>query len=205
MLTAIPNERADWIAEHVLTGRYLTSCGGLDLVRMCACQYGRCGYCGLGQHRKCVTRVVWGGKPPARPSTYVVGRNGAALTAVWSSGTACRWTCSCTDCAIETPGERPATVVAYRKARGDLRPGDTVWLTPKTPGCPAVCWTQPRCTVVAVPRQGPYVVVKVGRTEHRVHSDNIRRSDPAASHGVVPVRPKPRPALPDGFQETPLF
>ncbi|WP_199513901.1 DUF6248 family natural product biosynthesis protein [Nucisporomicrobium flavum] len=200
--TQIPTKTADRIATEVLTATYIKSCGGLELTRSCSCQHGRCGHCGVGDHGRCTTRVSFNGKPPAQPLTYVVDRRGGALASVWPSGTACRWVCSCTDCPTgdNTATQAPA---AHRKARGDLRPDDTVWLQPKTLACPAICWTQPRATVVAT--QGLYVVVKVGRQQHRIHVDNIRRSDPGAAHGVVNVKAKPRPQMPDGFEEQSLF
>ncbi len=199
----IPTEIADRIAADVLTGRYLKSYGGLDLVRTCACRYGRCGHCDMGRHDKCTTRVGFDGKPPARPLTHVVGRSSGALAGVWPSGTACRWVCPCRDCASGSRPEQTAPAVAYRRARGDLLPGDTVWLRPKTLACPAICWKQPRATVVAASANALYVVVKVGRKQYRIHVDNIRRTNPAASHGVVHVNP--RPAMPDGFEEMSLF
>ncbi len=97
--TTMPAEHADWVATEVLTRTYLNSCGGVELVRMCRCQYGRCGHCGIGRHRSCATRVGWSGNPPAGPHTHIVDRNGAAVVEVWTTGKACRWTCSCTKCA----------------------------------------------------------------------------------------------------------
>ncbi|MFC3385670.1 DUF6248 family natural product biosynthesis protein [Couchioplanes azureus] len=132
---------AQWIAEHVLTRTYLKSCGGIDLVRLCSCQYGRCGHCGMGNHGKCPTRVGVAGRPPADAHTHVVGRRGWAYQPVWTTGTPCRWRCACTECA--TPRPTPAPPFPYRRARGDLVPGDTVWLTPKTLASPAICWQQP--------------------------------------------------------------
>ena len=201
----MPAEQADWVAEHVLTRTFVKSCGGVDLIRRCACQHGKCGHCASGEHRKCTTRVAFKGEPPAQPHTHIVGRRGSALASAWPSGTACRWVCSCTDCQAGPGNETATPVVAYRKAHGDLRAGDTVWLTPKTPGCPSICWKQPHATVVAVSRHASYVEVKVGRKQHRVHVDNVRRSDPAASHGVIRVKAKPRPLMPDGFEELSLF
>jgi hypothetical protein len=81
-----------------------------------------------------------------------------------------------------------------------------VWLTPKTVGCPAICWKQPCGTIVAAPRGGAaYAVVKTGRKEYRVHIDNIRCSDPHASKDIQRVRCEPRPAMPDGMTEQALF
>ncbi|ROP29526.1 DUF6248 family natural product biosynthesis protein [Couchioplanes caeruleus] len=204
--TLIRAEVADRIAGRVLTKTYLKSCGGLDLVRMCACQYGRCGHCGMGQHDKCTTRVGFHNRPPLEAHTHIVGRRGSALAAVRTTGTPCRWVCPCTACAQPEPAsEQRPEAVAYRRVRGELRPGDTVWLHPRTLTSPAVCWQQPRATVVRTERASLYAVVQVGQAEHRIHVDNIRRTDPGAAHGVVQVKAKPRPAMPDGFEETPLF
>lgn len=84
-----------------------------------------------------------------------------------------------------------------------LRPGATVWLTAKTLGAPAVCFTGAAAEVKAI--DTPYLVVMVKGKEHRIHEDNVRRTDPNAPRGVVQVRPKPRLILPDGAEEIPLF
>ncbi|BFU46701.1 hypothetical protein [Krasilnikovia sp. MM14-A1004] len=132
-----------------------------------------------------------------------MGRKGGALTEVWTTGTPCRWICPCLDCDQPAP-TAPDTAPAERRAgRGDLRPGDTVWLRPKTLGCPTICWKQPRATVIGVDHT--YLIVKVGRREHRIHADNIRRTDPTATKSVITVRPKARPAPPDGYTEQTLF
>jgi hypothetical protein len=61
-------------------------------------------------------------------------------------------------------------------ARGDLLPHDVVWLTPRTPAAPAICYRQPKAVVLRL--DGPYVVVDVDGQEHQVHQDNVRRSNP---------------------------
>jgi hypothetical protein len=80
-----------------------------------------------------------------------------------------------------------------------IQAGATVWLTPKTPGAPRVCWREPRADVVRV--EHPYVVVLVDGAEHRVHVDNVRTTDPAATRGMDrPSRPKPPPQW-DGYEQ----
>jgi hypothetical protein len=53
----------------------------------------------MGEHGKCTTRVGWGGNSPDGPHTHIVGRSGAALANLWTTGKPCRWVCSCTKCA----------------------------------------------------------------------------------------------------------
>lgn len=84
-----------------------------------------------------------------------------------------------------------------------LRPDDTVWLRPKTIGCPAFCWSQPEVTVV---RCGPHPYVTVRMPEGRVvkvHEDNIARNQPRPVEAAKPA-PKPRPVLAGG-EEVPLW
>lgn len=78
-----------------------------------------------------------------------------------------------------------------------LRPGDTVWLAPRTPSAPAICYARPAVVVVVVRVSTPYVVVRVkGREgptgpEYEIHEDHILRSDPdrpCAPRGRVPNR-----------------
>ncbi len=88
---------ADWIAATALTPRYLASCGGIELVRLCSCQFGACGWCAqLGQHDRCQRGPVVG------VHTRLVARDGAALTQIWTSGTPCAWRCPC-DCPTPEP------------------------------------------------------------------------------------------------------
>jgi hypothetical protein len=193
---------ADEIAKTVLTKAFVKSVGGLDLVRRCACQYGSCGHCGKGTHGSCTTRVGFRGKPTPEPLTYLLSRSGAALVPVLpAAGPSCRWFCPCSTCAAKPADVPERRATAYRRATGPVRPGDTVWLHPATLGCPAICWTQPRATVVSL--TGVYAVVKVDGAEHRIHLDNLRKSDPreATSRQRAPRTPK----LPDGFTADPLF
>jgi len=93
----MPARAADWIAAHALTPRYITGQGGLDLVRMCACQYGPCGHCAqLGRHDRCTTKVGFNGRPPLSPAARLNG------IPVWTPGKPCAWRCPC-DCPAPTP------------------------------------------------------------------------------------------------------
>lgn len=206
--TTMPQDQADWIAQHVVPRTYVKSCGGIKLVRLCQCQYGQCGHCGAGSHGKCPTRAGFAGKSPAGVATHIVGRKGVVVADVWPSGKACRWVCSCAICpkveAKPVSDEKPRTTAF--KAGGDLRRGDTVWLIPKTLGCPSICWKRPQATVVgAGDRIGAFVRVKVGRKTYEVHIDNVRRSNPHAAKSVRMVRSRPRPTMPEGYSEQTLF
>ncbi len=90
---------AEWLSKNVLTPTYVKSCGGIDLIRLCACQLGQCGHCGHGDHAKCTTDTAWRGNPPGQPATHLVGRTGAALVPVWLTDSPCRWICPCPTCA----------------------------------------------------------------------------------------------------------
>jgi Family of unknown function (DUF6248) len=200
-LAVMTKATADAIAKTVLPASYVKDHGGIELVRRCPCQYGICGHCAAGDHTKCTIRVGFDGKPPVFEHTHLIGSTGNTLDAVNLTGIPCRATCPCTTCAAKSS---PPKAVAYRRAGKDLRTGDTVWLTAKTLGAPAVCWKQPRATVVRI--EHPYVFVQVdGDGEHRIHIDNLLRDDP---RGAVPRRPRaPRaPApLPDGYESKTLF
>jgi hypothetical protein len=100
---------AEWIAANVLTAAYIDSCGGLGLIRMCACQYGPCGWCSsFDKHDRCHTKQV---APMAGPDTYVQACSGTALAAVWRSGTSCRWVCPCVCPEAEPKPSRPVAKV----------------------------------------------------------------------------------------------
>jgi hypothetical protein len=193
----IDPKAATWISKNVLTRTYLKSVGGIKLVRLCSCQLGQCGHCMNGDHGKCPSRT----RPPVTGTlARIVNRRGGAVADVHGTGTPCRWVCPCKPCA-ENPPVMPE-MTTPRRARGDLQPGDTVWLTPKTIGCPAICWKQPRCAVVSV--SAAYIVVQVDGQDHRIHVDNVRRSDPQAKPSA-PRPPRPRQAMPDGYAEQSLF
>jgi len=80
----------------------------------------------------------------------------------------------------------------------DLRADDKVWLTAKTLGAPRICWREPEAIVVRL--EHPYVVVLVDGQEHRVHVDNVRRTDPGRTRGVTTVHPKYPPTM-DGYEQ----
>jgi hypothetical protein len=80
----------------------------------------------------------------------------------------------------------------------DLRPDDRVWLTPRTPGAPRICWSEPPALVQRI--EHPYVVVTVKGREHRVHVDNVRRTEPGRSHGVLRATAK-HPPLIDSYDQ----
>jgi hypothetical protein len=61
-------------------------------------------------------------------------------------------------------------------ATGDLRPGDVVWLVPRTIGAPGITYKQLRGVVTAVGE--PYLTVDVAGELHEIHRDNLRRSNP---------------------------
>jgi hypothetical protein len=200
---AMPTSTADLIAKKVLTKTYVKSGGGLDLVRMCSCQYGPCGHCSAGSHHKCTTRVGFGGKPPAGPDTYLQNRRGLVVASVWRSGKGCRWMCPCSTCADTTtvPDKKMTVTAAPKRARGDLRVGEIIWLTPKTKTAPRICWQQPQAEILSI--ELGYVTVKIGAEEHRVHRDNIRRTDPeTGKRTVAKVR---RQEVTEGFIAETLF
>ena len=85
----------------------------------------------------------------------------------------------------------------------DIKPGQTVWLVPKTPTAPPVAYGRPSGVVVAV--DGVYLVVNVPQVGGvRVHIDNIVRRDPNA-RADRGVQNGGRKALPDGFTEVTLW
>jgi hypothetical protein len=97
----VDEHTAAWVAATVLTSAYIKSCGDLDLIRRCRCEYGSCGHCSAGDHSKCAHRSY---RPGPGPETHVVGRRGSAYTPVWpATGPGCRWLCSCETCVEGTP------------------------------------------------------------------------------------------------------
>jgi hypothetical protein len=87
--------------------------------------------------------------------------------------------------------------------RGDLRPGDTVWLAPRTLAAPLICHREPAATLVRF--DSPYMVVTVDGAEYRIHEDNVRRSNPHAARRAERLRPKARPRARQGWEEPPLW
>ena len=85
-----------------------------------------------------------------------------------------------------------------------LFPGDPVWLVPRTVTAPLVCYGRPRAVVKSV--EYPFLIVVVDGREYRLHYDNVRRTDPDREHRAAALRgPKPRPTLPAGCEEVPLW
>ena len=84
----------------------------------------------------------------------------------------------------------------------DLRPDTTVWLTARTLSAPRICWSEPCAVVKRI--EHPYVVVDVAGQEHRVHVDNVRRTDPGRASDVTHIKPK-YPPLMDGYEQLPLL
>jgi hypothetical protein len=98
-MITVDERTASWIRTHVLPAHYDNSYE--PLIKMCACQWGRCGHCDAGNHDQCARRRAemrdW---KPFSPEAYVITRNGWARTPVWrANGPACRWLCPCTTCA----------------------------------------------------------------------------------------------------------
>ena len=91
----IPKAVAAAIYRDVLTPAYRAANsvdGDPVLIRYCRCQDGRCGHCMAGRHEQCTTRLRG---PLVGPETWVCTPTGGARTAVWLSGTPCRWVCAC--------------------------------------------------------------------------------------------------------------
>ena len=72
---------------------------------LCACQWGRCGWCHQGRHDQCSTRrdPEWYDRPI--PETHLSGRDGVSVP-VWLVGYPCRWRCAC-GCPPHTPAPAP--------------------------------------------------------------------------------------------------
>ena len=103
----MPRPVAAAIYRDVLTATYRaanTVEGSPALIVHCRCHDGRCGHCMAGRHQQCTTRLRG---PLVGPEAYVTGRRGEARTAVWLSGTPCRWVCSCV-CPPAEPETHPA-------------------------------------------------------------------------------------------------
>jgi hypothetical protein len=96
---------ADWVYRHVLTAAYRRSVGaearadrdddmqlGPRAVRICPCQYGRCGWCTNDRHDQC-THHRWA-SPPS-PAARLLSRSGSVLAEVWPTGKPCAWRCAC--------------------------------------------------------------------------------------------------------------
>lgn len=119
-LAPMTDDAAGWVYDIVLTQRYKESAGaimwtgkganrrdegeGRAFIACCECQYGPCGRCSDGRHERC-THHHW--RPTPGPATHVVNQRGYALNAVWMSGKACVWRCSC-----GCPAPKPVVEVA---------------------------------------------------------------------------------------------
>jgi hypothetical protein len=71
---------------------------------LCACQYGSCGHCGSGQHRRCAHN-----DRPAHesPAAYLTDPQGHALAPVYEAGHRHAWTCACRAAAHHQPEQMP--------------------------------------------------------------------------------------------------
>jgi hypothetical protein len=89
---------ASWIRDVVLTEKMVRA---YRLIDICACQYGLCGACQHGEHKRCML-VQGGGVPRVMCETHITNRSGQAIGgshgAVWRAGAPCRWACPCTSC-----------------------------------------------------------------------------------------------------------
>ena len=103
-----------------------------------------------------------------------------------------------------------------RPGPGEIRECTTVWLSPRTPTAPAICYRQPLCTVLAVswpyarvraaehrPGTKGWRLVPVGPT-YRIHVDNILRRDPHLPRAVRTSSTSRPPQL-AGYVQLPLF
>lgn len=87
----------------------------------------------------------------------------------------------------------------------DIKAGQTVWLVPKTLAAPSVCFKGISGVVNDV--DGLYVIVQTPKDgAHRIHVDNIARTDPGARRERRVAAPK-RPAdrWSDDFSEVTLW
>jgi hypothetical protein len=101
-------------------------------------------------------------------------------------------------------------VVTRNMEPGDLGPHMIVWPVARTMTAPSICYTQPRCRVVAV--HWPYAIITPqprrgatnGGPRYRVHVDNLQRTDPAhrRTSRLTPIRNPPRCT---GWTQLPLF
>ena len=100
------------MAGHVLTKAIIASCGGIGLIRTCACQYGPCGHCGAGRHQHCAHRV----RSVLRSSEGSILSRAGHVLARWDAGRRCQWLCPC--CGVRKPpvvAERPARAPAHSR------------------------------------------------------------------------------------------
>ena len=77
---ALTAEQAAWVRAAACRNFHRkTYADNPAFYALCACQYGSCGHCGSGQHRRCAHN-----DRPAHesPATYLTDRQGHALTAM---------------------------------------------------------------------------------------------------------------------------
>ena len=82
-------EEADWVWNNVLTAAYKYAHTVDDtpaLLRSCACQWGACGWCGLGRPDRCAHRR---GTAPLSPQV----EDWLAWVPVFRAGKPCVWHC----------------------------------------------------------------------------------------------------------------
>jgi hypothetical protein len=116
---------ADWIRGTVLAPVYPKgkSRGDDDsgsvaygLIRLCPCQWGRCGHCSQrGVHTACVKHTM---RPQPRHEATLLARRRDGwfgVAPVWRVGTPCRWVC---ECPCRPDGTMPGTPPKPRQ--GDL-------------------------------------------------------------------------------------
>jgi len=116
---------ADWIRDVVLPTVYprRKGCKASDddniayqLLRICPCEYGRCGHCSQRDVHTDCTKHRLAPNPTAAASVLARSREGwFPVAAVWVVGRACRWVC---DCPCRPDGTMPGT--APRPRQGDL-------------------------------------------------------------------------------------
>lgn len=104
MTVVMDDATAEWVRSVVLPPKVLKSWGGdkdgVNILHLCSCQYGMCGWCGqLDRHDKCTTWHGFNGNPNPSPLAYIQARAGGCLTPVWPKhGKPCRWICPCPVC-----------------------------------------------------------------------------------------------------------
>lgn len=119
----VPADVAAAIRDQVLPAALIDNSSPLE---RCDCQYGPCGHCAAGRHRRCAHRHHQP-NPPV-PHTYLTTAAGMVVNGhdgqVWTVGRPCRWVCPCPTCRnprppaaeILAPGNPPARRRSTREA-----------------------------------------------------------------------------------------